>query len=973
MKITLKVRVFLLVSVLIVSAMVALTGFLLDDFGSRLQDGFAARGAIIVKYFAIDCVEGLSAGDTFGLHKTVARLFELDDVVYAGIYDRAGLRIAGAAVIPADEVVAGAVAERPAAVVSRRAAAGVNGSVPVLDFVAPTVDENGERVGWVQMGLSLERVDAQMRKAGRRVLLLLAAFVAVGSIASFLIASSITRPIRSLTRVFAAIAGGDLDHEIGARRRDEIGSLSANFAAMRDSIRHKLKLLETEALVRRRAEEELARHRDNLEELVKERTAELAGANLELKAEINERRQVQERLKTSLDELARHNQAMMGREKRIAELKAQVNGLLAELGRPPVYEESERTGADVPFGSSAGAERAAGLPASAADTLTGIKEWQTLLDSYCASVGIAAAIIDLEGRVLVGARWQQICTHFHRQHPETCRRCIESDTVIANQVRAGERASVYTCRNGLTDAAAPIIVNGQHVANFFVGQFLLDPPDEDFFRRQAATYGFPEEDYLAALADVPMVAREKLESILSFLSQFAVLLGSMEVSQSGLRQANAELRESQGALLSIMEDLIEARERAEEWAQQADGANQSKSEFLANMSHEIRTPMTAILGYADVLLESGDLEHAPPDRIAAVETIKRNGEYLMQIINDILDLSKIEAGKMTIERIRCAPCQIIAEVASLMRVRADAKGLALEIKYRGAIPETIATDPTRLRQVLINVIGNAIKFTEVGGVRLLVELTGDHEPPLLQFDVVDTGLGMSPAQVARLFQPFTQADTSTTRKFGGTGLGLAISKRLAQELGGDIALVETSQGGGTRFRVTVATGSLAGVAMVADPLMATTVSGGLSKSKARSLAHELAGETILLAEDGPDNQRLIAHILRKAGASVTVVDNGKLAVEAATRARDAGRPFDVILMDMQMPQMDGYEATRVLRAAGYAGTIIALTAHAMASDREKCRQAGCDDYAAKPIDRDKLIERIKAACQPAAAAPEGHG
>jgi len=312
-------------------------------------------------------------------------------------------------------------------------------------------------------------------------------------------------------------------------------------------------------------------------------------------------------------------------------------------------------------------------------------------------------------------------------------------------------------------------------------------------------------------------------------------------------------------------------------------------------------------------------------------------------------------------------------VASLMRVRADAKGLTLEIKYRGAIPETIATDPTRLRQVLINVIGNAIKFTEVGGVRLLVELTGDHEPPLLQFDVVDTGLGMSPAQVARLFQPFTQADTSTTRKFGGTGLGLAISKRLAQELGGDIALVETSQGGGTRFRVTVATGSLAGVAMVADPLMATTVSGGLSKSKSRSLAHELAGETILLAEDGPDNQRLIAHILRKAGASVTVVDNGKLAVEAATRARDAGRPFDVILMDMQMPQMDGYEATRVLRAAGYAGTIIALTAHAMASDREKCRQAGCDDYAAKPIDRDKLIERIKAACQPAVAAPEGHG
>ncbi|MFH1747907.1 MAG: PAS domain S-box protein [Planctomycetota bacterium] len=408
----------------------------------------------------------------------------------------------------------------------------------------------------------------------------------------------------------------------------------------------------------------------------------------------------------------------------------------------------------------------------------------------------------------------------------------------------------------------------------------------------------------------------------------------------------------QGVILNAVDvtHLVRARQAAE-------AASRAKSEFLANMSHEIRTPMTAILGFADVLLEHDHIKDAPPERIEATETIKKNGEYLISIINDILDLSKVEAGKMCMEQIACHPCKLIAEVASLVKVKADGKSLSFNIEYVGVVPETIQTDPTRLRQILLNLVGNAIKFTEIGGIRLITHFHEDPDKPVMHFDVLDTGIGMTAEQITRLFQPFTQADASTTRRFGGTGLGLTISKRFAEMLGGDISVVETELAVGTRMRVTVATGALDGVRMIHDPMSATVVASEAGKVSAYQLG--LQDYRILLAEDGPDNQRLIAHVLRKAGADVTVKENGKLAMEAALMARDEGRPFDVILMDMQMPVMDGYEATGLLRRKGYTGPIIALTAHAMASDRQKCIDAGCDDYTTKPIERMVMIQTIR--------------
>ena len=672
MKITLKVRVFALVSILVVSSTLALSYFLLRDLGDKLEADFEARGSIIVGAFALDSVEGIIIEDESGLARTVERLFEIADVVYADIRDAEGTRIAGKAIIPVDESANGEATTPPTAIEIKRILAGRDKSLPVLDFRAPATDEGGEFVGSVHIGVSLQAIGVEMRKMATRALVLLAIFVLIGFAASYLVANSIANPIKSLTRVFAIIAGGNLDYEIDTHRQDELGSLSANFAVLRDSIRQKIQLLENEALVRRETERELERHRDNLEALIRERTAELADANAELKTEIAERQQIQEHLKQSLDELAQHNEAMTGRESRIVELKVLANNLLEELGRERAFGDAEGVAED--FDGVPGTKRCDPAEFSFAEdgVLAEMKKLQSLLESYCESIGIAAAIIDLKGEVLVGARWQRICTDFHRRNSQTCRRCVESDTVIANQMREGERFSVYTCKNGLTDAASPIVVNGRHVANLFVGQFLLDPPDVDFFRKQAAEYDFPQDEYLGALADVPIVDRRTLESILLFLSEFANLQGAMGLAHSIASQANADLKDNRKALLSMMEDLIEARKKAEEYARQAEDASQSKSEFLANMSHEIRTPMTAILGYTDVLLEDGDLENAPPERIEAARTIKRNGEYLLGLINDILDLSKVEAGKMSVEHIACNPCKrSVAEVASLVKTQVN--------------------------------------------------------------------------------------------------------------------------------------------------------------------------------------------------------------------------------------------------------------------------------------------------------------
>ncbi len=490
------------------------------------------------------------------------------------------------------------------------------------------------------------------------------------------------------------------------------------------------------------------------------------------------------------------------------------------------------------------------------------------------------------------------------------------------------------------------------IGETLVGQISLANADRDYTSR--------EMRLIERMASIYAIAIQRKRADDDLRKQAGLLKSSNLELQAWKQHLEAQSQQ----LIAQQRELKEVNRALEEARSQAQAASQAKSEFLANMSHEIRTPMTAIIGYADLLL---DPDQTAEERSQCVGTIRRNGDHLLSIINDILDLSKVEAGKMTIERIECSPMQIAADVGLLMRERAVEKGLGFEVEHAGPVPEMIRSDPTRLRQVLMNLTSNAVKFTESGEVRVRVRMADNpgRAKPHIAFDVVDTGIGLTAKQQAALFEPFTQADMSTTRKFGGTGLGLAISKRLTEMLGGDIT-VQSTPGEGSTFTATVETGRLHGVRMLKDP----HEGGGASKPGSGDTEFSgarLAGR-VLLAEDGLDSQRLISRLLTKAGAEVTVVDNGRAAVDEALAS-----PFDLILMDMQMPMLDGYGATAELRAAGHDGPIIALTAHAMASDRHRCLGVGCDDVVTKPVNRQELLalvrQLLEAPVDPSAPAP----
>ncbi|MEE9405496.1 MAG: ATP-binding protein [Algisphaera sp.] len=430
---------------------------------------------------------------------------------------------------------------------------------------------------------------------------------------------------------------------------------------------------------------------------------------------------------------------------------------------------------------------------------------------------------------------------------------------------------------------------------------------------------------------------------------FNAMLTQVEESDAALQTTNDQL-----------ETRVAVRTAALETAtHEAQAANRSKSAFLANMSHEIRTPMTAILGYSDLLL---DHRQAEEERIDCVQTIHRNGQHLLAIINDVLDISKIEAGAMTVERIPTSIIQLVADVASITRIRALDKGIGYHVTFEGPVPETVYTDPTRLRQILINLVGNAIKFTHSGAVTLTFRFNPANEntSDQLHFDVRDTGVGIPPNTLGNLFKPFTQSDESTTRRFGGTGLGLAISRQLSHLLGGDIT-VQSEPGLGSRFTVVVDAGDLTGIELI-DGVTEADVHAHetpvLDSQETDTPPHPILTR-VLLVEDGEDNRRFISRFLSKHGVTVEMAENGRIGHDAALAAQTAGQPFDLILMDMQMPEMDGYTATSKLRAAGYTHPVVALTAHAMADDRRKCLDAGCDDYLTKPIHHAKLIDVVR--------------
>jgi hypothetical protein len=365
------------------------------------------------------------------------------------------------------------------------------------------------------------------------------------------------------------------------------------------------------------------------------------------------------------------------------------------------------------------------------------------------------------------------------------------------------------------------------------------------------------------------------------------------------------------------------------------------------MSHEIRTLLGAMIGFAELIRESPSLS---ADQSQSVSTIVRNGRQLLRIVDEILDISKVESERINIEHIRFPLSQVIEDVRSLLQFQAEAKGLQLLWQNDPGLPENVISDPTRLRQILLNVIGNAIKFTNRGHIRVRTSAT-DPAPSghrlTIQFEVADTGVGISPEQERRLFQPFAQADSSMTRKFGGTGLGLYLSKKLAQVLGGDLVLKRSRVGEGSLFEITIR-----------PELPAQT-----GKAKSASLPESSAKKVVipaqrpfraLVVDDSPDNRILVGRMIKSLGGSADLAENGRIGVQKAL-AND----YDLVLMDIQMPEMDGFEALSQLKEKHYQRPVVALTAHAMKGDRELCLSKGFDHYLVKPIDREALQETVR--------------
>ncbi|MHC4131611.1 MAG: CBS domain-containing protein [Planctomycetota bacterium] len=426
----------------------------------------------------------------------------------------------------------------------------------------------------------------------------------------------------------------------------------------------------------------------------------------------------------------------------------------------------------------------------------------------------------------------------------------------------------------------------------------------------------------------------------------AIDVTERKLAEEELRRAKEEAELSRRDIEHINKYLGAQTLKANELAAQAEKANSYKSEFLANISHEIRTPLNAIIGFSEILLDDG----LTAEQKEHLSIIHSSSGHLLELLNDILDFSKIEAGKIDIELQRCSLQKILCELESMTRSSAGEKDLEFEVRTGDGLPAFICTDPKRLHQCLTNLVSNAIKFTEKGHVYVYVSLEENEGRPYIRFDIEDTGVGISKEKQDKIFESFSQADGSITRRFGGTGLGLAITKQLALRLDGEVTVTSRPEEGSV-FTMVIP----ADVDINKEPSLDSVSSLGHGNNIGEDmLEKKIFKGRVLVAEDTVTNQMLIKRLLSRVGIDVVIVADGKDAVEAGMNSE-----FDVILMDIQMPNMSGLEATKTLRDQGLVTPIVALTAHAMKGDEEKCLKAGCNDYLSKPVNVTKLMNILE--------------
>ncbi len=480
----------------------------------------------------------------------------------------------------------------------------------------------------------------------------------------------------------------------------------------------------------------------------------------------------------------------------------------------------------------------------------------------------------------------------------------EVQKIFRHAFKASENFEEYNLWNGFKIDGTPFTANDWQLARSVKnGERIVS--EEMRFRRGDGTYGF------LSVSSAPIYNREG--KIVAGVCAF------IDITEK--KNSENELRVAKEA---------------------AEAASLAKTRFLANMSHEIRTPLGVIIGHLDLLLSGKQPEG---ERLEAMQVMKRNADLLENLIEDLLDLSRVETGKLRIEKISFFLPNLISDVLSVVKLKAEEKGLELSFRFMSDVPNEIISDPTRIKQILINVLGNAVKFTDRGNISVSV----DYAKPFLSFEVTDSGKGITPEQAASLFQPFTQVDSSATRRFGGTGLGLALSRRLAQSLGGELLLERSKPDHGTTFSIRLP---------IAEGMNATPIHELRSEIQTFSAPQEkrnrLINIKVLLVDDSADNRLLVSKLLKIEGALVETAEDG---ADGVLKALDGD--FDLVLMDIQMPRMDGHEAVQNLRAAGFNKPIIALTAHAFREEKERCLRVGFNEHLTKPIQRNDLVERIR--------------